>query len=74
MKKLEISGPRTSMGPENNQSKATEINLEVYYANVDNSLLSKIDELKALMSHYPKDIIALNKVKPKYGEIPSHEA
>ena len=41
---------------------------------MDNSLLSKIDELKALISYYPIDIIALNEIKPKYGEIPSHEA
>ena len=66
------------MGPENGQSKTPTTNLKdqsdhisVYYANVDNSLLSKMDELKALLSITYYDIISLNEVKPKNGEIPS---
>ena len=48
--------------------------LSVYYANVDNSLLSKMDELKVLLSETSYDIIGLNEVKPKHGETPSPEA
>ena len=72
------------MGSKNCQSKtktkATRLitnicdNVSVYYANVDNSLLSKMDELKALLSGTSYDIICLNEVKPKNGEIPSPQA
>ena len=69
------------MGPENGQNQtnssstiqlsSTNHILNVCYANVDNSLLSKIDELKALMSEFNLDIVGLNEVKPKNGEIPT---
>ena len=51
----------------------TDASLKCYYANVDNSLLSKIEEIHALVADSSYDIIALNEVKPKQGEISSLE-
>ena len=45
--------------------------LRVYYTNVDNSLLSKYDELNAIAKDY--DVIALNEIKPKNGSVPNLE-
>ena len=44
-------------------------NLKVYYANVDNSLLSKFEELCSVVAETSYDIVALNEVKPKNGII-----
>ena len=40
------------------------------YNNVDNSLLSKLDELKLQAYDKKYNIIALNEIKPKHGSIP----
>ena len=40
------------------------------YNNVDNSLLSKIDELKIKVHEDKYDIITLNEIKPKNGKLP----
>lgn len=45
-------------------------NIVLCYSNVDNSLLSKLDELKILTYEKNYDIIALNEIKPKNGSIP----
>ena len=42
----------------------------VYYTNVDNSLLSKIDLLHAQIQDQEPEIIALTEIKPKNGKIP----
>ena len=48
-------------------------NLTVYYANADNSLLSKMEELLCIVSESSVDIIAINEVKPKNGKIAAKE-
>lgn len=48
-------------------------NLNVYYTNVDNSLLSKMEELQCIVSEFSYDIIAVNEVKPKNGKIASKD-
>lgn len=40
------------------------------YTNVDNSLKSKIDELKAEIAIGEPDLISLVEIKPKHGKIP----
>ena len=47
--------------------------LKTLYTNVDNSLLSKIDELKARISLENPDLICLCEIKPKNGQLPSKE-
>ena len=47
-------------------------NIKVYYANVDKSLLSKMEELQSIISEFSYDIIAVNEVKPKNGLSPSN--
>ena len=45
--------------------------MKIYYTNVDNSLLSKYDELYTISKDY--DVIALTEIKPKNGKIPELE-
>ena len=40
------------------------------YSNIDNSILSKIDELRTKAALEKPDVIALNEIKPKNGKIP----
>ena len=40
------------------------------YSNIDNSILSKIDELRTKVALEKPDVIALNEIKPKNGRIP----
>ena len=47
--------------------------LKTLYTNVDNSLPSKIDELKARISLENPDLICLCEIKPKNGQLPSKE-
>ena len=51
-------------------NNATTSNLKLCYTNTDNSLLSKIDELRIRAQQEKYDIIALNEIKPKHGEMP----
>lgn len=44
--------------------------LKCYYTNVDNSLLSKYDELCVITASEHFDVIFLNEIKPKNGFIP----
>ena len=44
--------------------------LKLCYTNTDNSLLSKINELKVRIREKDYDIILLNEIKPKNGEMP----
>ncbi|KAK4317660.1 hypothetical protein Pmani_011282 [Petrolisthes manimaculis] len=48
----------------------TDQRLRVYYTNVDNSVLSKYEELIELTINDKYDIILLTKIKPKFGQIP----
>ncbi|KAK4307663.1 hypothetical protein Pmani_020588 [Petrolisthes manimaculis] len=48
----------------------TDQRLRVYYTNVDNSVLSKYEELIALTTIDKYDIILLSEIKPKFGQIP----
>ena len=48
-------------------------NIKVYYTNVDNSLLSKIEELQCMIDEFSFDIIAVNEIKPKNGQTPSKD-
>ena len=48
-------------------------NIKVYYTIVDNSLLSKMEELQSIISEFSYDIIAVNEVKPKNGLTPSKD-
>ena len=45
----------------------------VMYSNVDNSLLSKLDELRVLIHTNKYDIITLSEIKPKHGTLPDPE-
>ena len=47
--------------------------IKALYTNTDNSLLSKLDELKATISSDPPDLICLTEVKPKNGKTPDKE-
>lgn len=40
------------------------------YSNIDNSILSKIDELRNKAAAEKPDIIALTEIKPKHGKVP----
>ena len=42
----------------------------VMYSNVDNSLLSKLDELRVLIHTNKYYIITLTEIKPKHGTLP----
>jgi len=54
-----------------NQVKKCDIHdLQVLYTNVDNSLLSKYDELCTLLANKHYDIISLVEIKPKQGQTP----
>lgn len=44
--------------------------VKLLYNNVDNSLLSKYDELRLRMYNDKLDVVALTEIKPKNGEIP----
>ena len=44
--------------------------LRVYYANVDNSLLSKYDEITLLIANNKYDVLAVTEVEPKHGTLP----
>ena len=44
--------------------------LRVYYANVDNSLLSKYNEITLLIANSKYDVLAFTEVKPKHGTLP----
>ena len=44
--------------------------LRVYYANVDNSLLSKYNEITLLIANNKYDVLAFTEVKPKHGTLP----
>ena len=46
----------------------------VMYSNVDNSLLSKLDELRVLTHTNKYDIITLTEIKPKHGTLPDPES
>ena len=43
---------------------------EFYYANVDNSLLSKYDEITLQISNNKYDVLTFTEVKPKHGTLP----
>ena len=53
------------------KNKPDKHKLTTLYTNIDNSLLSKIDELKLRISHENPDITCLSEIKPKNGLIPS---
>ena len=55
------------------KNKPDKHKLTTLYTNIDNSLLSKIDELKLRISLENPDIICLSEIKPKNGLIPSKE-
>ena len=55
------------------KNKPDKHKLTTLYTNIDNSLLSKIDELKLRISLENPDIICLSEIKPKNGQIPSKE-
>ena len=55
--------PRQSPHPQLNQIK-------LCYSNVDNSLLSKINELRIKTHDKRYDIILMNEIKPKNGKMP----
>ena len=40
------------------------------YTNTDNSLSSKLDELKVLLTSDPQDLIGLVEIKPKFVKYP----
>ena len=44
--------------------------LKIYYANLDNSIMSKFDELCLLISQKGYDFISLVEIKPKHGTLP----
>ena len=44
--------------------------LRVHYANVDNSLLSKDDEITLLIANNKYDVLAFREGKPKHGTLP----
>ena len=44
------------------------------HSNVDNSLLSKLDELRVLIHTNKYDIITLTEIKPKHGTLPDPES
>ena len=46
----------------------------VMYSNVDNSLLSKLDELRVLIHTNKYDIITLTEIKPMHGTLPDPES
>ena len=46
----------------------------VMYCNVDNSLLTKLDELRVLIHTNKYDIITLTEIKPKHGTLPDPES
>ena len=74
IKKLGVSGSGSALEPEDYKGSSTIKStgcLKCYYANVDNSLLSKMEEIQALVAESSYDIIALNEVKPKNGVISS---
>ena len=45
----------------------------MFYANIDNSIMSKYDAVSALTALEDFDIIALTEMKPKVGLIPDHQ-
>ena len=47
--------------------------LKTIYTNSDNSLKSKLDELKAVITLENPDIICITEIKPKHGEIPDKQ-
>ena len=51
-------------------NNATTSNLKLCYTNTDNSLLSKINELRLRAQQNNYDIIALNEIKHKHVELP----
>ena len=64
------------MGAQNGESKTTTnsdsrrmSSLKCFYANVDNSLLSKMEEVQNIVNEFSYDVLAFNEVKPKNGEI-----
>ena len=48
-------------------------NLKCVYTNTDNSLCSKLDELKGYLATSPIHIAAISEAKPKNGEIPDKD-
>ena len=44
--------------------------LKVFYTNTDNSVMSKINEIKAETTINQYDVIVLNEIKPKNGKPP----
>ena len=46
------------------------MNLKTYYTNVDNSLMSKMDELRIKITDQNYNIICVTEIKPKIGNIP----
>ena len=48
-------------------------NLKIMYTNTDNSLPSKLDELKGYLATSSFHIAAISEAKPKHGEIPDKE-
>ena len=47
--------------------------IKVFYANIDNSIMSKYDALIALNALECFDMLALTEMKPKVGIIPDHK-
>ena len=46
----------------------------VMYSNVDNSLLSKFDELRVIIHTNKYDMITLTEIKPTHGTLPDPES
>ena len=46
--------------------------VKIFYANIDNSIMSKYDALIALNAIASYDILALTEMKPKIGLVPDH--
>ena len=63
-----INCSRAQLNPIDNTLK-----LKTLYTNVDNSLKSKLDELKAEIITEEPDVIKITEIKPKHGEIPDKE-
>ena len=56
-----------------NANTQTSHKLKTLYTNIDNSLLSKLDELLARIEIHKPDIIPLTEIKPKNGQTPNKD-
>ena len=57
----------------NKKINNTNTTLKALYTNTDNSLLSKLDEIKGEISTEKYDLICITEIKPKAGNIPDKD-